>query len=202
MIAQACDHGVVHMSSAGISQGKIALAFSERARQNSEIVNRRVSDVATEATRDFLSVDLQLRIDRMKDLSVEPIQRDLISCQVNIVTESDGRETFAERSSLSFELTRREAIGASVAAWIAALATSSVAANVPVLQRERPRAGLIALTNGLVYSGMCSTDSTLAPRRIGQAEVDRPDQKLLLRVIDQARERDLRQRSQQQGTGV
>ncbi|MFN9720818.1 MAG: hypothetical protein ACK58L_19155 [Planctomycetota bacterium] len=108
--------------------------------------------------------------------------REQIEPTAGLSTEADMQHC---EQAIGSSMTRREVLASSAAGLLAIWGSSDVINAGLLVQRERPRAGTIALTNGLAYSGMCSTDSTLAPKRIGQSEVERPDQKLLLRVIDQ-----------------
>lgn len=51
--------------------------------------------------------------------------------------------------------------------------------------RQKPQPGSVRLTNGLIFSGMCSKATTLAPVRKGAGPSDRLDQNLDVRLVDQ-----------------
>ena len=53
------------------------------------------------------------------------------------------------------------------------------------LDREKPQAGTVRLNNGLILSGMCSSETTLAPLPSSRRVVDKTDQKLSLQLIHQ-----------------
>jgi len=55
---------------------------------------------------------------------------------------------------------------------------------VPPL-RQKPQAGSVLLRNGLIYSGMCSRATTLAPVRFNLGPSERFDQQLEMRLVDQ-----------------
>lgn len=51
--------------------------------------------------------------------------------------------------------------------------------------REKPQAGSILMKNGLIYSGMCSKATTLAPLRSNVVSTERFNQHLDMRMVDQ-----------------
>lgn len=53
------------------------------------------------------------------------------------------------------------------------------------VEREKPQAGTVRLSNGLILSGMCSSETTLAPLPASRRVVDKTDQKLSLQLIHQ-----------------
>ena len=55
---------------------------------------------------------------------------------------------------------------------------------IPV-DEEKPVAGSVRVSSGQIYSGMISNATTLAPLPASRRVVDKPDQKLPLRMIDQ-----------------
>ncbi len=55
---------------------------------------------------------------------------------------------------------------------------------VPPL-RQKPQPGSVLLRNGLIYSGMCSKATTLAPVRFDLGPSERLDQHLEMRLVDQ-----------------
>lgn len=74
---------------------------------------------------------------------------------------------------------------------LAAMFPSSLSADekgvvkfVPA-DRDKPQAATIRMKNGLLRSGMCSEATTLAPYPGGNRKLDRQDQKLSMRMIDQ-----------------
>lgn len=57
--------------------------------------------------------------------------------------------------------------------------------EIPLPPPDRPAPGSIRVENGMIFSGMYSKASTLAPIRRGGGPLDRPDQQLEMRLIDQ-----------------
>jgi hypothetical protein len=57
--------------------------------------------------------------------------------------------------------------------------------EIPLPPADRPAPGSIRVDNGMIFSGMYSKATTLAPIRRGGGPFDRPDQKLEMRLIDQ-----------------
>lgn len=53
------------------------------------------------------------------------------------------------------------------------------------VEREKPQAATVRLSNGLILSGMCSSATTLAPVPASRRVVDKVDQKLSMRLIHQ-----------------
>lgn len=90
-----------------------------------------------------------------------------------------------DRLRSEVKVTRRTALISSCAGVVGWGLLQVGTSDAALPQRERPRPGSIELSNGMIFSGLCGADSTLAPRRLDQSEVDRPDQKLLLRAINQ-----------------
>ena len=61
----------------------------------------------------------------------------------------------------------------------------AVLKEIPLPPPDRPAPGSIRVENGMIFSGMYSKASTLAPIRRGGGPLDRPDQQLEMRLIDQ-----------------
>ena len=53
------------------------------------------------------------------------------------------------------------------------------------VEREKPQAATVRLSNGLILSGMCSSATTLAPVPSSRRVVDKVDQKLSMQLIHQ-----------------
>ena len=61
----------------------------------------------------------------------------------------------------------------------------AVLKEIPLPPPDRPAPGSIRVENGMIFSGMYSKATTLAPIRRGGGPLDRPDQQLEMRLIDQ-----------------
>lgn len=61
----------------------------------------------------------------------------------------------------------------------------AVLKEIPLPPPDRPAPGSIRVENGMIFSGMYSKATTLAPIRRGGGPLDRPDQNLEMRLIDQ-----------------
>lgn len=61
----------------------------------------------------------------------------------------------------------------------------AVIKEIPLPPPDRPAPGSIRVENGMIFSGMYSKATTLAPIRRGGGPLDRPDQQLEMRLIDQ-----------------
>ena len=61
----------------------------------------------------------------------------------------------------------------------------AVLKEIPLPPPDRPAPGSIRVENGMIFSGMYSRATTLAPIRRGGGPLDRPDQQLEMRLIDQ-----------------
>ncbi len=61
----------------------------------------------------------------------------------------------------------------------------AVIKEIPLPPPDRPAPGSIRVDNGMIFSGMYSKATTLAPIRRGGGPLDRPDQQLEMRLIDQ-----------------
>ena len=61
----------------------------------------------------------------------------------------------------------------------------AVIKEIPLPPPDRPAPGSIRTDNGMIFSGMYSKATTLAPIRRGGGPLDRPDQQLEMRLIDQ-----------------
>ncbi|MBL8809343.1 MAG: hypothetical protein JNM43_04120 [Planctomycetaceae bacterium] len=90
-----------------------------------------------------------------------------------------------------WRISRRAILLAPILARIFPATVSPVSADekgvvkfVPA-DRDKPQAATIRMKNGLMRSGMCSEATTLAPFPGGNRQVDRQDQKLSMRLIDQ-----------------
>lgn len=61
----------------------------------------------------------------------------------------------------------------------------AVIKEIPLPPPDRPAPGSVRVDNGMIFSGMYSKATTLAPIRRGGGPLDRPDQQLEMRLIDQ-----------------
>ena len=61
----------------------------------------------------------------------------------------------------------------------------AVIREIPLPPPDRPAPGSIRVDNGMIFSGMYSKATTLAPIRRGGGPLDRPDQQLEMRLVDQ-----------------
>lgn len=63
--------------------------------------------------------------------------------------------------------------------------SKAVIKEIPLPPPDRPAPGSIRVDNGMIFSGMYSKATTLAPIRRNGGPLDRPDQQLEMRLIDQ-----------------